>query len=352
MDGKHMARYSNEKIRRCIDAIQKASEKLLQMSPDPVPAYLLMRDGLDRGVSDNDLQRAKRMIHSSRWIQQLKETQLPDGTWGRFHTQNTKIRQPIPTTEVAISLSLDSGLDKNDKVLLKTVQFIENHIDGKTTWSDNPEKHDNPDAWYVTIPFLSAANLALIDNEHGKLGTFRDSWREIASVAFKSGVYDRNAEIEASNRILKCRTKNHLRFHTKYPLILLSSTRDPIDLKLETLILDYVMSNPDGVYYLYGRKLSEMPRVSGKGFYLWLKSQMILSRFPIWYRYAEQFVPHILDQQNDDGLWCFSECKTRRPLSSLPLSESWRRKENKAIDCTVMTLQLLRRYQDQVLRAA
>lgn len=344
-----MRNYSKSLARRCNDIILKTSERLLQMDPDPVPKYLLLRDGLDLEASDEDLQKAKRALFRSRWVQQLRESQWNDGTWGRFHSQDTKAKQRVATTENGIYLALESGLDNHDELLSKTVAFITDHIDGKTMWRDKPEKHDNPHAWFVIIPYISAANLALIDNEHEKLEYFRDTWIEIVSHAFQGKAYDRKVEIEVSNRVLNCEMKSPPRFHTKYPLILLSSTKKPIDPELERLILTYVLSNPTGIYYMYTGKLADMPQVTEKSFYSWLKSQMILSHFPNWFRFSEAFVADILYQRYDDGLWIFSDRIARRPNTALPLSENWRRKENRGIDCTVMVLQLLRRYCQQAL---
>ena len=321
--------------RRCKDVIFETSERLLKMDPNPIPKFLLLRDTQDLKASDAKLQEAKRALFHSRWVQQLYESQWNDGTWGRFHSQDTKVKQLILTTENGISLALESGLDENDGLLSKTVTFIEDHIDGKTTWRDLPEKRDNPDAWFFIIQRISAANLALIDNEHEKLEHFRDAWIEVASTAFQSKAYDRAVEIEVS----------------KYALILLSSTKKPVDLELEQMILEHVLSSRTGAYYLYTGKLSEMPPVTGKRFYSWLKSQMILSRFPNWFRFCESFIVDILSQRNDDGLWLFSGNIARRPYTALPLSENWRRKKNRGIDCTVMVLQLLSRYCRQALKS-
>lgn len=84
--------------------------------------------------------------------------------------------------------------------------------------------------------------------------------------------------IPACNWLLNCRRKSSEQFHTKHPLILLSSTRDQLEERLECRILEYVLSNPDGVYYMYDKKLSQMPLVQARYFYSWLKTQQLLAR--------------------------------------------------------------------------
>ena len=319
------------------------------MDPDPIPRYLVLRE-LNRGnKTDFDLREAKRALFNSRWVQQLQETQWDDGTWGRFHTQDTTVNQAIPTTETGIILALAYGLDKCDALLTKTTSFIEDHIAGKATWRDRPEKHDDPNLWPAVTAIISAANLALIDDEHDLLDGFINTWVEIVTASFQSGTYDRQVEIAVSNKRLKLHSKHLPAFHTKYPLILLSSKRSQLEPQLERKVLNHVMSISEGVYYLYDGILSKMPAVTERKFFYWLETQLILSRFPNWLRFIEPYIIDILNQRNKDGLWSFSARTPRRPYSPLPLSESWRKKANKSIDCSALILQLLVRYCQQAL---
>ena len=94
----------------------KIANKLLEMDPDPVPWFRLLRDIL-KVDQDNKLYiEAKDAIQNSKWVNLLRSSQLENGTWGRFHTQDTKIKQTFPTTETAIFAALASGLDKNSGI--------------------------------------------------------------------------------------------------------------------------------------------------------------------------------------------------------------------------------------------
>jgi hypothetical protein len=333
--------------RRCAEVVQETAQRLLRLDPDPIPRYLLLRE-LGRGSETVlELREARNDLFRSRWVQQLQETQWADGTWGRFHSRDTSARQAIPTTEHGITLALAYGLNGEDALLARTARFIEEHLEGKTESRDRVEKHGDPRAWPVITRFISAANLALIDDGHERLAYFADVWAQIATAAFKGGAYDRLAEIAAFNALLQLSLKRPPALQTKYALILLSSARAAIDGHLERAILAHTMARPDGVSYLYGQKLAEMPRVDERGFYLWLATQMVLSRFTGWFRFAEAFVTGILDQAAGDGLWHFSEKTARRPNSPLPLSENWRREANKGVDCSVLILRLLSRYAQQ-----
>ena len=63
---------------------------------------------------------------------------------------------------------------------------ILDYVDGKAVWSDRPEKHDNPQAWYVWARHFSAAILALIDPHHARLDAFWDLWAEALQAAENS----------------------------------------------------------------------------------------------------------------------------------------------------------------------
>lgn len=324
--------------------LHKTADVLLSRNPDPIPKYLILRDVLQLDHGNSEMRSAKKALIQCRWIKLLGDSQWEDGTWGRFHTQDTKAKQPIPTTETAIQIALDSGLDGDSPILKKTMRFIVRHIDGKTSWRDWPEKHDNPAAWDVGIPYLSAANLALIDNDNPKIVPFRNTWEKIATAAFASGAYDREAEIKTSNLLMNCERKKPMAFHVRYPLILLSATDKKLDDELQRCILDYAVSSPVGIYYMYAKPLSDVPPVRSKGICGWLRTQLMLSRFPRWHEFAGSWAEDLWAQRDSDGLWEFDPGISRKPYSPFPLSESWRKSGNRKIDCSILVLQLLSRY--------
>jgi hypothetical protein len=322
----------------------KIAYKLLEMDPDPVPRFRLLRDILKFNQDHPLYIEAKDAIHGSKWANLLRDSQLADGTWGRFHSQNTKVKQTFPTTEVAIATALASGLDKDSDILKKTVSFIVDHLDGKATWIDTPEKHDNPDAWPIGIRHLSAANLALIDNKHPHLDEFWNYWLKTTDAAFASGHYDRKAEIETRNALDNIERKSPGAFHNKYHLILLSSTGKTLPPSLEHKILNYVMDAPHGIYYAYERHINTFPASDARGFVGWLLAVRLLSRFPTWHTVGTSVLNWIWDHRSTEGLWNFKGYVSWKPVTYLPISESWKKRKNRVIDCTLLALDVLMRY--------
>jgi hypothetical protein len=322
------------------------AHKLLEMDPDPVPRFRLLRDILKVNPESSRYIEAKAALSRSKWVQLLRNSQLEDGTWGRFHTQDTKVKQTFPTTETAIATALACGLDKNSDLLKATVAFILDHLDGKTTWTDTPEKHDNPEAWPIGIRHISAANLALIDNTHPYLDEFWTYWYKTASAAFASGHYDRKAEIEMRNALDNIKRKNPGAFHTKYHLILLSSTANTLPQQLERMILEFVRDAPGGIYYTYDKNINAFPAIDARWFVSWLLALKLLSRFPTWRKVGSSALNWIWDQRSTEGLWNFTGYRPWKPVSYLPISENWRKRKNRVIDCTVLTLDILMGYFD------
>jgi len=328
-----------------LNDLKTTAEKILEMHPDPVPRFRLLRDVLRLDPASADYRQAQAALQGSKWVALLQQSQQPDGTWGRFHTQDTSVKQPFITTEAAIATALDSGLDRHHPILHKVQAVILRYMDGSLYWPDPPEKHDNPLAWYVWLRHYSAAVLAQFDRCHPELDYFWNIWAEAVQAAFHSGSYDRQAEIAALNALMQCRMKDPVPFHVKYPLLILSATSHTLQGDLERRVLDYVLHHPKGIYYMYDRMISGLPEIQDRGFFGWLKTHQLLARFGSWKDLAQEALNHIWAQRNTPGnapgTWDVGSKTARKPFTSFPLSESWRRRENRIIDSTVEVLSLL-----------
>jgi hypothetical protein len=290
-----------------------------------------------------EYQPAKDALETSKCVALLRETQWPDGTWGRFHTQDTSVKQPFICTEAAIAAALDSGLERDNPILQKAQQIILRYMDGTACWPDPPEKHDNPLAWYVWVPQYSAAVLAQFDRYHPMLEGFWDLWAEAVRVSFQSGTYDRQKEIEILNLLLKCRMKKPVPFHTKPPVLILSATKNLLPESLERQALNHLLHDPAGIYYVYDKAICELQPVHARRFWSWFQAHKLLSRFRLWKELAQDAINWIWAQRSEDGLWDLGSTVARKPFTCFPLSETWRRPENRTIDCSVEILGLLAR---------
>ena len=299
------------------------AEKMLVFDPDPVPRYLILRDLLRRSPDEPGMQEAGQALSQSHWIRELENAQLPDGTWGRFHTQDTRIKTPFPTTEFAIRRALALGLDRRSPMLQKTMDFLSAHLRNEAEWSDPPEKHDHPGVFSTNIRSISAGMLALIDPDHPAIVPLWERWAEIVSAAFEGDSYDPDAELARHQVLTGIPSRRLFAFHAYYPLLILSATRRRLPIEIERKLLAYVFHRPEGIYYVYSKPLDEYPRIEEKGFIAWLHAQEILSRFALWKEIAPGILNWIWSQRSDTGLWELGQGAYRS--FAFPLSESWRR---------------------------
>jgi len=320
-----------------------SAEKLMEWNPDPVPRLRLLRDVLRVDPAEAVYREAQNRLEASKWVTLLRDSQLPDGTWGRFHSQDSRVKQPFPTTESAIAIGLACGLEKDHPILAKAIEPILDYVEGRATWPDPAEKHDNPLAWDVWVRHFSAAVLASVDPTHPCLQEFRQIWAEAVKVSFGSGTYDRQAEIRILNQLLDCRMKDPVPFHRKYPLWILSATANHLPAELEDKVIDYLLHAPQGIYYVCAGPLSLLPPISQRYFWSWMQGHRLLSRFRSWKSACANAADWIWSQRNELGLWDLGGQISRKPFTSLPLSESWKRSENRVIDSSVEVLTLLSR---------
>ncbi|MBN2227269.1 MAG: hypothetical protein JW763_07870, partial [candidate division Zixibacteria bacterium] len=146
-----------------LEKIEQTAMRLLADNPDPVVRFRTLRDLLQRTPDDPELQTAGRDLAKSANVRLLLEEQEADGSWGRFHSQNIKIKRNIPTTELGVMRALALGLDRQQKPLKKAVKYIVSVLDGDLPF---PDRAENNPRWPIGSKLFPATVLALIDPSH------------------------------------------------------------------------------------------------------------------------------------------------------------------------------------------
>ncbi len=92
------------------DKLQDIIDYLLSAVEDPFPRYILKKEILKETPTTEDIN----AIHMSKWYKQLADEQWEDGTWGRFHSQDSKaaIKQKFVTTENALGRARQLSLTR------------------------------------------------------------------------------------------------------------------------------------------------------------------------------------------------------------------------------------------------
>ncbi len=326
------------------DDVIELAHRMLDFDPDPVPRFRILRDILHVREDDLDYQTCRSQVIDTPFVSDLSRHQLDDGSWGRFHTQDTKVkpRPRFPTTEAAIMRAIALGLDRSSPMLKHTISFLESHINGECIWRDHAEKHDHPGLWDYSTRLMSASNLAFIDKDHPLVEVASSLVAEATVTAFSTGEYNREQEIRYHIIRSGINSRRHLPCHNRYGLLLLAALQNRLIPEIEMSLLRYVMQKPEGIFYIYSSSIADLPPVSDRRFARWLSALELLAEFEGWKQLGEGAIEWIWKQRNPDGLWDFG-AKTPKE-HYFPLSSNWRKETNRVIDCSVRVLSLLQKF--------
>lgn len=132
-------------------------------------------------------------IHSSKWYKQLADEQWDDGSWGRFHSQDSKAtkKQKFVTTENALGRARQLSLTKGDPVIEKCIKKMERYVSGEETWMDNIEMHkDKGKSHLFCRPYMTAAVINTFDSDNPLIKSLRDNALKSLVKAFATGFFD------------------------------------------------------------------------------------------------------------------------------------------------------------------
>lgn len=265
------------------------------------------------------------------FVKKFENSQNANGFWPPFHGY----------TEGVILYLLSCGLDKRAPVLDKVLHCLVRLLEGVEATGQH-EKHDNP-LWYPVVfePLIFSAMLSLLDGTNENIVLHRQRWARFAESVFSKGVYDAEADSEAQRVHFEFKTKRTIPPFGYYNLLLLAPKYGDnyISDKTDQGLVDYLMNEAAGIYYVYNNKLGEPVPISAQNkdsrdFCNWIRALSLVSQFKGWEKYEQKYVDWIMTQRNEHGLWEFPK------KFDFALSNSWRGK-NKMIDSTIFVLRLL-----------
>ncbi|MHC4456241.1 MAG: hypothetical protein ACYS0I_03950 [Planctomycetota bacterium] len=324
--------------------IEEATDRILQGNSGPVVRFRLLRDVLRRAIDDHNLVQARKDLSKSLSVQELVCEQQTNGSWGRFHARTSKTDSPIPKTEFAVDRALALGLRKNDPLLAKASKYITDLLQEKTPFPDPAEKNTRwPTGWRL----FCAGTLAKFRPNSKVLDESWRIWAEIAQRTFASGKYDPAQEILAHAELTGAPADlRYLRIDNKYSVSLIGARTDSLPPTIEKTLVMWLWNKSNGMMYYCMRPSAIPKRVSPGAFDRWLCSHELLSIYPTWRKLAVKTIDWLWTQQNQDGLWNFGPRGCKNTSCYLPLSDNWRKKQNRQYDWSTRVLILLRNYYD------
>lgn len=319
--------------------INDITDKLLDMKPDPIPEFILLKEFKGFRPNSREYQNAYEKVCDHLFVKNIENNQNERGFWPPFHGY----------TENIIRKCLSYGLDQEHVCLKKISGYIKKVLHNEECWGQF-EKQDNIRWWpEMFVPLVCAAMLSLIEPDNEILDSHRSRWAYFAQIAFFHGDYNKEAERKVQNDYFGFFTKRTIPAFGYYNLLLLApkgKVNHISDITDEALV-DYSINHAEQIYYVYNCKPSDfvpidMKRKDSRDFCHWLRALALISQFKGWTKYEEHYHEWILSQRNEEGFW---ELANKPNRFDFPLSDSWRNRKNRIIDSTIMVLRFLNHHQ-------
>ena len=259
--------------------IQSLAHHVLELDPEPIPKYLVLRDIL--GKDPKQLTELKKQVLKTKLVQDVLIEQHKNGSWGRFHTQNTKIKLKYPTTEIALHRCAVIGLSKEDPPIKAAIEYMENVLSVDSVWEDWREKSD---AWDAGVAVITASTLTEWCPNHSQVLPIRILWQQIVEDSFENSEYNPSLEIKAQRKFHQISSEFYY-IGTSYVARLLSAGMDKRDTNLSQVIegdyVNWLWTRKSGMGYISNNRLADLPvEATFKAVKTKLKALEILAGFP------------------------------------------------------------------------
>lgn len=273
------------------------------------------------------------------WALELIKLQREDGSWGYFHSLSESEKYPF-TTEQALRRLCILGYDSRDEVIQKAVAYMRSCLSGETALPDRREKTHN---WDLFITMMLSAWILRFTQEDDIAVRTAAMWAEVVTKAFSSGEYSHDRYTAAFQEVFQERPFGGriVDFVSFYQVSLLAGR---LDVKIERLVMDYILNHEAGIYYICGGPLGRVPAVfASKEASRYIGAMELLAGFHNSLDKLDFVLEWLKGQQEPDGGWDMgSKAKDR---IYFPLSDNWRTPGNRKCDCTFRIQKLLNRLQ-------
>lgn len=305
-------------------SVFKVIDRIQELSPGAAVRYRL-----NRILKEDIASELFDEFYNSKWVELLKANQLNDGGYGRFHSQNSKLKQKFPTTERAIDSMKMLDLQRGNFLVDKLCDYMEKILMGQIEWPDGFEKNK----WYKPAqPLFVASKLSTFGSNCKEYEEIFHCWHSILKEAFTDGEYNRERANKISKEILGCPIDgSYIGLNSIYLIEFFSSMKAEISDELKAKYLKWLHHNGKAIYYT---KVVLNQRLNNRFSELY-KVYFLLSKFSSFKREFEEELSRLKDKRDEDGFWNFG-----KSFSCQKLSDDWRSQDRMKMDHTVMALLL------------
>lgn len=275
------------------------------------------------------------MYKDSIWAREIIAKQGQDGAWGYFHTLSEPDKHSITTEQALRRLSM-LGYTMEDEPIQKAVSYMSDCLTGKNQTPDRREKlHD----WDIFTDLMLSTWIRRFVNTHKKANSVASVWADIVSRAFSKGGYAHTDYLSAYQMAFRKRAQGGrlVDFVSFYQVSLLA---DQFDEGTESRVVDYILNKADGIYYIYGQPLSVLPECfASKQTSRYLGAVELLAQYRRSLPKLKFTAEWLARNQNEAGRWDMGSGVKDHVY--FPLSDSWKNRECRELDCTYRIQALL-----------
>ena len=276
--------------------------------------------------------------YDSKWVRQIIDLQHTDGSWGYFHTLSKPTKDRPITTEQALRRLEILGLTKNDDSIQKALGYMRGCLSGKQQIPDNWEKGHN---WDIYINLMLSTWIRRFDPQDTLALQAAQGWTRIITCAFSSGLYEHEKYISAFEKYFsqKPRGGRLIDFSQFYIVSLLQGL---LDGRTEAAFVNYIITHDPGIYYVYDKRIADLPKeFASRQANAYLAALEYLEGYSCAGEKLKFATEWIKSHQDENGQWDMGT--SVKDCIHFPLSDSWRKLEDRKKDCTIRIERLLER---------
>lgn len=275
------------------------------------------------------------MYKDSIWAKEIITKQNREGSWGYFHTLSEPNKYPI-TTEQALRRLQILGYTINDEPIQRAVSYMSDCLAGKKQTPDRREKLHN---WDIFTDLMLSTWVKRFTNEIDRANTVAETWANIVTCAFSKGEYLHAGYVEAYGSAFGIMPRGG-RLVDFISFYLVSLLAGQLDEPTESEVFDYILNKEDGIYYIYGQRLTVLPAsFTSKQASRYLGAIELMSLYHRNISKLKFVTDWLKSNQNESGCWDMGSGV--KDYVYFPLSDTWRQKINREMDCTYRIKNLL-----------
>ena len=281
----------------------------------------------------------------SKFANDIIKLQNDDGSWGNsFHSLSIPTSKQTLTTEQALRRLKILGYTIDDEPIKKAVKYLENCLTGKIKIPEKPEKLHN---WKIFTELMFSTWIKIFTIENKLINENVKKWSTVINDSFVNGAYDNNKYVSIYEKIfgLKPKGGRFIDFVTFYQISLLTNS---LDKSIEPLFFKYVLNNDVGIYYIYEKKLISTPIIfKAKETSLYLSAIELLAEYnnSNCKKQLDYVIKWLKNNMDKGNLWDMG--KEVKDGIYFPLSDSWRKEEDRIKDCTYRIKKLVEKLEKE-----